>query len=384
MKTYTAGELAKLAGVTSRTIRYYDQRGLLLPAGHSESGYRLYDDSALVKMQQIVMLKFAGFSLEEIRNLLLMGQGQDIRETLEDQRQLLVQRIGQLEEIVTLLEDMAEEDTADMERLAESMRLTRRVNHSARTYHAIKAHSQRPLYPWEFEQLGLTAGSRVLDVGCGIGMIWRHSWEQIPENTEITMLDVHPKCIRETKRYYEEQKEQLRAGVKFHWRQENAETAGFSGQYDQILMAYLWHYLKDWTGVLRKLHGALAAGGTLNVIQGTASTLHGLDAIWRAYVGQSCLQNRMEREAERVLQIEQTLKAEFSQVEAIPFENELHFTRTLDLYQYMMDSYQELVQEMEKQGTKFVNFLRKYVEEQGTVTLKSKVMLWRCKKEESR
>ena len=383
MKTYTAGELAKLAGVTSRTIRYYDQRGLLPPVGHSENGYRLYDDSALVKMQQIVMLKFAGFSLEEIRNLLLMGQGQDIRETLEDQRQLLVQRIGQLEEIVTLLEDMAEENTADMEQLAESMRLTRRVNHSARTYRAVKAHSQRPLYPWEFEQLGLTAGSRVLDVGCGIGMIWRHSWEQIPEGTEITMLDVHPKCIRETKRYYEEQKEQLRAGVKFYFRQENAEAAGITEQYDQILMAYLWHYLKDWPGLLRKLRGALADGGTLNVIQGTASTLQGLDDIWRAYAGQSCLQERMEREAGRVLQIEQTLKAEFAQVEVIPFENELRFTRTLDLYQYMMDSYQELVQEMEKQGTKFVNFLRKYVEEQGTVTLKSRVMLWRCKKEES-
>lgn len=161
------------------------------------------------------------------------------------------------------------------------------------------------------------------------------------------------------------------------------ERADISGQFDQIVMAYLWHYLKDWTGVLKKLHGALADGGTLSVIQGTAASLQGLDTIWKAYAGQSCLQERMEREAGRVLQIEQTLKAEFAQVEAIPFENELHFTRPLDLYQYMMDSYQELVQEMGKQGTKFVNFLRKYVEEQGTVTLKSRVMLWRCRKEEN-
>lgn len=379
MKQYTAGELAKLAGVTSRTIRYYDQRGLLPPAEYSESGYRLYDDEALVKMQQIVMLKFAGFSLEEIQRLLMMGQGQDFREILEDQKHLLLQRIEQLQEIVMLLEDV--EDTTDMEQLAESMRLTRRINHSGRTYRIKEAHGERPLYPWEFDRLNLQPGSRVLDLGSGYGMIWRHSWKRIPRGTEIDLLDVHPKCIREIQAFYEGQKEFLQPEVKFTWRQEDAETAEFTKQYDRIIMAYLWHYLKDPAQLLKKVHGALLPHGTLYVVQGTASTLQGLDEIYRAYAGQSCLMERMEREAERMQGIENTLRAQFARVEKIPFDNELHFTRTLDLYQYMMDSYQELVQEMEKQGTKFVNFLRKYMEERKTVTLHSRVMLWRCGKE---
>lgn len=379
MKQYTAGELAKLAGVSSRTIRYYDQRGLLSPAGRSEGGYRLYDDSALLKMQQIVMLKFAGFSLEEIRNLLLMGQGQNLRETLEDQKQLLTQRIGQLQEIVTLLEDM--EDTADMERLVETMQLARRINHSARTYRVLAAHGDRQLYPWEFDRLGLRKGKRVLDVGCGYGLIWRQSWERIPQNADITLLDVYPKNIRELRAFYEAQKTQLQPGVQVSFRQEDAETAEFSGQYDHILMAYLWHYLKQPEKLLRKLYGALAQNGTLSVIQGTPANRHGLDEIYRAYAGQSCLTERMEREEYRLEAIETALRAQFPRVETAVFENEVRFTRTIDLYQYMMDSYQELVQEIEKEGTRFVNFLRKYMEKQGTVTLHKRVMLWQCGKE---
>lgn len=379
MKQYTAGELAKLAGVSARTIRYYDQRGLLSPAGRSEGGYRLYDEKALLKMQRIVMLKFAGFSLEEIRNLLLMGQEQNLRETLEDQKQLLTQRIGQLQEIVTLLEDM--EDTADMERLAETMRLTRRINHSARTYRALEAHGKRPLYPWEFDQLDVQKGERVLDVGCGYGLIWRQSWERIPRETDITLLDIYPKNIRELRAFYAAQKAQLQTGVQFSFWQEDAETVEFSKQYDHILMAYLWHYLNQPEKLLEKLCGALASGGTLTVVQGTASTLRDMDEIYRAYAGKYCLTERMEREECRLEAIETALRAQFPRVEVIPFDNEVRFRRAIDLYQYMMDSYQELVQEMEKEGTKFVNFLRKYVEEQGTVTLHSRVMLWRCGKE---
>ena len=72
MKQYTPSELASLAGVTPRTIRYYDQKGLLRPASRTPEGYRLYDSDALLKMQRISMLKFAGFSLGEIRDTLEM------------------------------------------------------------------------------------------------------------------------------------------------------------------------------------------------------------------------------------------------------------------------------------------------------------------------
>ena len=63
---FTVGELAELAGVSHRTIRYYDKKGLLTPVAYSEKQYRQYDKSSLLQLQQVLMLKYIGFSLEEI------------------------------------------------------------------------------------------------------------------------------------------------------------------------------------------------------------------------------------------------------------------------------------------------------------------------------
>ena len=65
-KYYTTGEFAKKAGVTIRTIRYYDKKGLLKPDCRGENGYRLYRGNDFAKLQRILTLKYLGFPLENI------------------------------------------------------------------------------------------------------------------------------------------------------------------------------------------------------------------------------------------------------------------------------------------------------------------------------
>ncbi|HSX60747.1 MAG TPA: MerR family transcriptional regulator [Tahibacter sp.] len=64
------GDLARRSGVSAKALRLYESRGLLKPAAHSAAGYRLYDAAALVRLNQIVLLKRAGFRLAEIGRLL--------------------------------------------------------------------------------------------------------------------------------------------------------------------------------------------------------------------------------------------------------------------------------------------------------------------------
>jgi MerR family transcriptional regulator, copper efflux regulator len=64
------GELAKLAQVTTRTIRYYEQLGLLGRAERDESGYRSYDEQVLDRLKKIDVLKGIGLSLEEIASVI--------------------------------------------------------------------------------------------------------------------------------------------------------------------------------------------------------------------------------------------------------------------------------------------------------------------------
>ena len=67
---YRIGELASMTGVTVRTLHHYDNLGLLRPSGHSESGYRLYSQADLARLQQVMTLRYLGFPLERIRELL--------------------------------------------------------------------------------------------------------------------------------------------------------------------------------------------------------------------------------------------------------------------------------------------------------------------------
>jgi DNA-binding transcriptional MerR regulator len=67
---FKAQEFAELAGVTVRTLHHYDRLGLLKPTGRTESGYRLYGETDLVRLEQITVLKFLGLPLKHIREVL--------------------------------------------------------------------------------------------------------------------------------------------------------------------------------------------------------------------------------------------------------------------------------------------------------------------------
>ncbi|GGD91307.1 MerR family transcriptional regulator [Paenibacillus nasutitermitis] len=73
-KYWKTGELANMTGLTVRTLRFYDQIGLFSPSGQTESGHRLYSESDLSHLHQILSLKELGLSLEEIKSALSDGQ----------------------------------------------------------------------------------------------------------------------------------------------------------------------------------------------------------------------------------------------------------------------------------------------------------------------
>jgi DNA-binding transcriptional MerR regulator len=101
-KLFKAREFARLTGVTVRALHHYDRLGLLKPSRYSHAGYRLYRESDVARLEQIVALKFIGFSLREIKNI-LKGRSTDLatalqrqREAIEDKRRRLQQAISPL------------------------------------------------------------------------------------------------------------------------------------------------------------------------------------------------------------------------------------------------------------------------------------------------
>ena len=89
--------------MTVRTLRYYDREGLLSPSMRTEAGHRLYSDGDFARLQQILALKFLGFSLDEIRRCLRVGPT-SLRDSLALQKAMLTERRAQLDSILQALE----------------------------------------------------------------------------------------------------------------------------------------------------------------------------------------------------------------------------------------------------------------------------------------
>ena len=85
---YTVKEVRELTGISARTLHHYDAIGLLKPTAVTEAGYRLYDDSALLRLQKILIFRELGFSLQEIGPLVNAAEGEQERILSEHIRQL--------------------------------------------------------------------------------------------------------------------------------------------------------------------------------------------------------------------------------------------------------------------------------------------------------
>ena len=92
-------EVSKLTGVSIRTLQYYDTIGLLTPSKYTESGYRLYDDTALERLQQILLFKELEFSLKEIKEI-IDAPNFDRAKALEQQIELLTLKKEHLENLI--------------------------------------------------------------------------------------------------------------------------------------------------------------------------------------------------------------------------------------------------------------------------------------------
>ncbi len=95
----TVNEVSKLTGVSIRTLRYYDSIGLLKPSEYTESGYRLYDDTSLERLQQILLFKELEFPLKEIKRI-IDAPGFDRNKALEQQIKLLTMKKEHLENLI--------------------------------------------------------------------------------------------------------------------------------------------------------------------------------------------------------------------------------------------------------------------------------------------
>ena len=106
----TVGPVARLAGVTVRTLHHYDEIGLLRASGRSDARYRRYADADLDRLQRILFYRELGFGLDQIKDVMTDG-GADAAGHLRRQHAMLLDRIGRLKRMATAVEKAMEART---------------------------------------------------------------------------------------------------------------------------------------------------------------------------------------------------------------------------------------------------------------------------------
>lgn len=103
MSTFTVKKLAKMAGVSVRTLHHYDQIGLLRPPVRTEKNYRQYEQKELLRLQQILFYRELDFPLKEIREI-LDAPDFDMEEALKGQKEALKARKNRLELLIQTID----------------------------------------------------------------------------------------------------------------------------------------------------------------------------------------------------------------------------------------------------------------------------------------
>lgn len=96
----TVNEVSKLTGVSVRTLHYYDEIGLLTPAVTTDAGYRLYDDTNLERLQQVLLFRELEFSLKDIKEI-MDCPGFDRKKALSEQIMLLTLKKEYFENLIS-------------------------------------------------------------------------------------------------------------------------------------------------------------------------------------------------------------------------------------------------------------------------------------------
>lgn len=395
-KRYTAGELAKLTGVSLRTIRFYDEKNLLKPIAHSEAGYRYYNRDSVSRLQRILMLKYLGFSLQQIEEM--TEKKEDIEPQLSRQKTFLMQRKRQLEEIIATIDFMEKSNGEEkwnyllrlLSLLTDEEKVKQQYETSENLEKRIRLHdystSPQDWMSWVYERLQLKPGDIVLEIGSGNGNLWKRNIHALPEGLRLTLSDRSEGMLAQAEESlapYEALLREKRICVEY--RVMDAEDLHLPEKYyDKIIANHMLYHVENREGCLRRIETALKDSGIF-----FCSTI-GNRHMEELHEIVSAFDKRIEQPYSkltvgfRLENGEQQLRRFFAEVECERQENDLIVDRADAIYDYVYSYPGNAPCILEQKGAKFREMLEDMLRREGAIYIHKDTGMFICRKQKQR
>jgi len=283
----TAGQFANKAGVTIRTVRFYDKIGLLNPTYRTSSGHRYYTKQDLARLQRILTLKYIGLTIDEIQRIVHNdGYEMDLKESLRVQSTIIGQKMEHLrlvqktvKETLTLLENLDHveeehqgslvensEDNPAWELFASIIRLVNQEYENAfNLQKRIHLHDEFSVNPykwhhWLFDRLTIPDPCAILELGCGDGTLWQRNVDRIPASWHVTLTDLSEGMLNDAK----EQLEKCVPTDRFYFMPADARSIPFpDASFDAVMANHMLYHVSERHQALKEIRRVLKPGGVL-------------------------------------------------------------------------------------------------------------------------
>ena len=386
----TSGEIAKQAGVSTKALRVYDEKGLLKPVGLSEGNYKLYDKSSLIILEKIIALKHIGFSLEEIKSSLENEDQSSIKEILEKQLEMMNQKIYELQKSAKCIESALARldenpDWDDIADIIKKMEMSQGAD-ERRWYAAEHAADGIEWYEKIFNSLSFEENDTVLDLGCSYGLLWRKNWERIPKDFNVEGYDIHGNWADDLYDYLEENREMLPEGSDIQVIFSNLEKDETwdkirEKKYSKIIAHYLLSYLHDDAYFIQNVAQVLATGGMFSVNHyGEAAKEYDFWEKCLTEIGLDisfALKKREERR-QADAEFEALLSENFDRVEKIALPGPLVFDSAEALFDRVLKKYPEGRKCLEDNRNSIEEYFESTLLKDGPVTVDMDSVFYHC------
>lgn len=393
-KLYSAGEIAKIAGVSLRTIRFYDEKGLLKPVLYSEAGYRYYDKESMAILQRILMLKYLGFSLQQIEKMIQndVSAPQNTNKRLAEQKQILLEKKEQLEQMISTIEIMEKSNEEERWRylvrllnlLTEEEKIQEQYKDSSNLEKRIRIHdystSSEEWMKWVYGKMQIDSGNTVLEIGCGTGLLWVKNIHRLPQGIHLILTDQSEGILEEAKRNLAGYGELLKnRSITIDFRIMDANELSLEKESCDIIIAnHMLYHVKKREECLRAIGQALKPTGAFFCSTVGKAHMRELDEMILSF---DC---RMERPIfSNEFQLENAvpqLNPFFSKIERFDHENDLIVDNAEVIYNYA-DSYPGNVHfVLAQRGEEFMAMIRDKIEKEGAIFIHKSTGMFVCRK----
>lgn len=391
-KLYTAGEFADLAGVSLRTIRFYDSKGLLKPVSHSKAGYRYYNKESLLILQRIMMLKYLGFSLSQISDMLKTDQ--DVYMQLAQQKELLIQKKLHLDELISnieilenshkeemwdillhLLNLMSEEDVI-LEHYQTSEKLENRIN-----IHAYSTGEEK-WAKWVYRQMALKPNKMILELGCGNGLLWYENIDDLPEGIHLILTDRSEGMLDETRRQlasYERKLTEKKIQIDYQIMDANDLSLPFE-KYDYIIANHMLYHVTRREECLRAVSRALKEEGKFFCSTVGEMHLKELNELAERFDSRIEVQSSNITKGFLLENGEVQLKKYFTIVDKMEHLSNLLVESEDAIYNYIYSFPGNASYILDQRGEEFKGMLRKRIEKEGAIFIRKSAGMFICRK----